>query len=105
MARVTNSIKQTVLKANEYSTEQLNLTDSKIRESEELIKKIEDEGNFNQTNIIAYKKQLIQEAKKEKKNQNKMERWLLGFLNVTTPTAFTDAEIDAIDPEIRTVEE
>ncbi len=105
MVRVANSIKLTVMMANDYIIKQINLTDRKIQESEGLIKKLQDEGVFTTANITSYKNKLIQDAKDAKKKQIKMERWLLNYLGITTiPTAYTDAQVDTENPAIRTHE-
>ncbi len=38
-------------------------------------------------------------------NNIKMYRWLLDDLSISVPDAYTDAEVDIINPEIRTLDE
>ncbi len=57
--------------------------------------------DFTQANIDARKTRLNTEGANEAKKSVQMFRWLLGSIGATVPVAFTDAEVDAINPEIR----
>jgi len=106
MARIDNTTRITVRNAQAYIEDQVHLTNNKLREAEDLIKKLTNEGTFTQADITTFKNKLLQDAKDAKKNQYKMERWLISFLNLgALPTAYTDVEVDAIDEDIRTHEE
>jgi len=54
----------------------------------------------------AYKDGLPAEVSQHEKDTEKMLRWVMKQLNIVgvPAVAFTDAEVDAIDPEIRTRE-
>jgi len=60
-----------------------------------------DDPKFTQT----YKDGRDAVAKASIANTVRMLGWLLGDLGITPPTAYTDAEIDAINPNIRQFED
>lgn len=67
--------------------------------------KFKDEKDTSGRLDITYQSGLNTSAKNDGKELVKMLRWLLKELGITTlPTAYTDAQVDAIDPSIRTVE-
>lgn len=105
MARKANTTKDLVLNAQAYIERQIHISNKALTDSERLIKELENAGNFTQSNIDSFKADKIQEAKDASRNAVKMFRWMLGKLSITTPTAFTDAQVDAEDENIRTVEE
>jgi len=105
MVRVANTTRNLVKQAQRYIQQQINISNIALRDSEQLIQILENAGNFTQTNINSFKSDKIQEAKAATTNAVKMFRWMLGELSVTTPTAFTGTQVDAIDENIRTFED
>jgi len=57
--------------------------------------------DFTQAKIDDRKTRLKSEGANETKKSVQMFRWLLTDLGVAIPAAFTDAEVDAINSEIR----
>jgi len=70
-----------------------------IQISKLLLNREEDLENIFST---TYKGTLDTTIKQKIANIVKILRWLINDLGLSTPNAFTDAQIDAIDPEIRT---
>ena len=68
--------------------------------------KFKDELDISGRIDTTYQSGLNTSAKDDGKDLVKMLRWLLKELGIATlPAAYTDTQVDAIDPEIRTVEE
>ena len=68
--------------------------------------KFKDEEDTSGKLDTTYQSGLNTSAKNDGKDLVKMLRWLLKELGITTlPAAYTNTQVDAIDPEIRTVEE
>ena len=68
--------------------------------------KFKDELDTSGRLDSTYKSGLNTSAKDDGKDLVKMLRWLLKELGITTlPAAFTNAQVDVIDPTIRSVEE
>ena len=80
---------------NQYMKGKLQLVNWKLN------READTSGHFDST----YQATLDSSAKADEGDIIKMLRWLAGDLSFTVPAAFTDAEIDAINPEIRTVNE
>ena len=92
--------------AQRYIEDQINKSNNALRNSEREVKRLTNEGIFSATDINAYKQKLINDAKDATKNAIGMYRWLLSELNISPiPRAFTDADVDAIDPEIRQIDD
>lgn len=64
--------------------------------------KLSDELDLGSKFKTSYLNGLDSSAKQNASNIVKMMRWMISDLGVGTPDAFTDAEVDAINEEIRT---
>lgn len=51
MARIPNSVRTTVMKANAYIERKVHETNAALKDSEDLVQRITEEGNFTPTNI------------------------------------------------------
>lgn len=95
MARVVNTAKQALSPTIDYIHNRVNDVDRFFDES-------------NQTDPpldTTYKNGRQPAYVVEAKNLVRMIRWYMTKYNITIPIAFTDAQVDAIDPDIRTHEE
>ena len=106
MTLIPNSTRVIVHEAQRYIEDQIQISNNKITQSETTINKLTQEGIFSTADINSYKSKLITDAKEATKNAISMYRWLLKKLNIApVPPAFTDAQVDEIDPEIRQVDD
>lgn len=96
MARVANPKRILVRNALAY-------IEQKIHEAnQKLVDELNQEGKFS----TAYVSGTDASAKTNVGESVKMFRWLLGYLNISPiPTAYTDAQVDAIDINIRTFDD
>ena len=77
---------------NEYIIKESRIANSLLREEEDIDDKYDD----------IYKASLDGTVKSHEANIVKMLRWLIDDLSLPTPDAFTDAQVDVINEEIRT---
>jgi len=104
MARVANTLARLAINSLDYINGQISISITSLGDADDLVRKLTDAGNFTPANITAFKNDKIQEAKDANTNALKMYRWLIGELSVTIPSAYTNAQVDGIDPDIRTHE-
>lgn len=104
MARIANTPREIARNALAHVENCIHQVNDHLREADEGIQRLTDEPttSFVQGNIDAYKTQL--EALAATKNTDAVAtyRWIMDEFSLTVPAAYTDAEIDAIDPDIRT---
>ena len=105
MARVANTLARLAINSLDYINEQINISLINLGDADDLVRKLTNAGNFDEDNITAFKNEKISKAKDANKNALKMYRWLIGELSITIPTAYTNTQVDAIDPEIRTFDD
>jgi len=105
MARVPNSARRKAQGFIGYATDKLRISNQCLRDSEQLVKRLTDEGVFDAANVTTFKNNKIQEAKDNFMSATKMILWGLGDFNVTVPAAFTDSEVDTENEDIRTHED
>jgi len=98
MALIPQTKRLKIVGALSYIDKQINLTIRRIAQEDEADNLLVD---FDQAKIDVRKTRLDTEAKSEAGKAVQMFRWLLDDLSVTIPAAFTDAEVDTIDPLIR----
>jgi len=92
MARIPQDKVGTIARATRYVTDKFRDMNEKFAEENEA------DARFKTT----YLSGLDADGKTDGADAVKMLRWLLGNLSVTIPAAYTDAEVDAINPDIRT---
>ena len=96
MARVDNSKRQLVLNALAVIENDIHSANRKLLEEQDPDNKLD----------ATYKANLDTSAKDDVKHAVQVFRWLIeDHFSLTAPAAFTDTDIDNIDPEIRTHEE
>ena len=96
MARIANTKKEIVLTINIEIQKRIRAANAKLQDE------LNIEGKFN----TAYIDSLDNSAKTDMKEAVQLFRWLIeNEFGLTPPSAFTDAEIDIINIEIRTHEE
>ena len=105
MTRVENSLAILARNSLEYIDREIDRAVTNLIEADELVRKLTLTGGFDAANITSFKTNRIDKAKEANKNALKMYRWLIGEMSITIPSAYTDAQVDAIDPEIRTHDE
>ncbi len=105
MARVANTLPVLAKNSLEYIVQQIDQAIGSLSDAEDLVRKLTIAGNFSTANITAFKNDKIQAAKDSNTNALKMYRWLITELSLTLQTAYSDAQVDLIDPEIRTHEQ
>lgn len=89
--------------ADQNKKTKIQLVNNYIQERSQLVsfmleREADSTGDFDST----YQSGLDAAIKAEETKLFKMGRWLLDNLGITPPAAFTDAEVDAINPKIRT---
>ena len=105
MARVANSLPILARTSLDYIAQKIDKAIVNLDEAEHLVRKLTLTAAFDTANITTFKNERIEKAKEANKDALKMYRWLIGKLSITIPTAYTDAQVDAIDTEIRTHDE
>ncbi len=105
MARVPNTARRKAQGFIGSSADRLRKANQCLRDSEQLVKRLTDEGVFTASNVTAFKNKKIAEAKTNFMEATQMILWGLGDFSVTVPSAYTDAEVDAEDEDIRTHED
>ena len=98
MALIPQTKLKKIIASLKYINDQNSQTIERIAQADESDDLLID---FTQAKIDVRKTRLTTEANVEAAKAVQMFRWLLGDLGVAIPAAFTDAEVDAIDPEIR----
>ncbi len=104
MARVANDKKTLTKGTLNYVSKQINTTNQHLVENDEGIQRLRDEPDvkFDTVTTDDYQKQLENLADTSSSEAVQMYLWYLNDQSIATPTAYTDAEVDAIDPNIRT---
>ncbi len=105
MARINNNMRTIARNAMAYMENQIHTANKRLKMVDEFDR--DNPGHtFTTANVTTYKNKLKQDAKASVQNTTKMIRWLFSEFNITTiPSAYTDAEVDAIDADIRTHED
>ena len=81
----------------------IELVNNYIQERAQLVSLLlEREADSTGAFDLTYQSGLDAAIKAEEAKLFKMGRWLLNDLGISAPVAFTDAEVDAINPRIRT---
>jgi len=104
MARIANNNRTITTRALGYVENQIHQINRALQRADELDTELAG-GNFTTANKNAFKTKLRDDAKTHNQNAVKMYRWLLDEMSIPTPTAYTDAEVDGIDKEIRTFDD
>ena len=104
MARISNTPREIARLSLAYIQNKINEVNNNLKDTEELIGRIQTEPTtaFTTSRINAFKTQLMNQAKTANSEAVSMYRWLLAEFNITIPSAFTDAQVDAINIDIRT---
>jgi len=104
MARVPNTMRDIAGEALEY-------IEDRFTDAKQLLEKIDGlngqlkGANFDPALVTTFKATLREDSKTNVVNATKMLRWLFTTFNITTiPPAFSDADVDAINADIRTTE-
>lgn len=107
MARVANPPRTIARNALGYIENKIHEVNKNLKDADDLITRLQNEPTttFTQANIDAFKTQLMDQAKTANSEAVKMYRWVLGEFSIPIPTAYTDAQVDAIDEDIRTFED
>jgi len=96
MARVANSKRIIVRNALAYIEDKIHAANNKLLEEED------SSGKYSS----GYLSGLDAGAKTDVKNATKMFRWLIQtYLGLSVPAAYTNTQVGALDPDIRTHEE
>ncbi len=106
MTRIDNNLKTRIRLANDYVKSKTFLVDRALQKLDDVQNELATEG-FTTANINAYKQRIRQKGLDELMKGIQMYQWILATdqLNQSLPTAFTDAEVDTENEEIRTHEE
>jgi len=105
MVRINNDTKTLMFEAQKYIKEEINFSIKALIDHRRLINQLKELGTLDQVQLDELKADYIQSAKTHGKNAVKMYRWFFGKTGITIPQAFTDVEVDEIDPDIRTTPE
>ncbi len=98
MALIPQTQAKKVILALEYVNNQNGKAIQNFAQSDEADNLVSD---FTQANVNARKTRLNAAGADEAKKAVQMFLWLLGDHGIVIPAAFTDAEVDAINSEIR----
>ena len=105
MARIENNKIEIIGLAQQYVREEIAQSSRALKQARNLIAQLKELGTFDQTQLDKLKTDLKNDVKEHTKNGLRMYRWMLAKNNITPPAAFTDAEVDGMDINIRTHEE
>ena len=94
MARVARAKIDIIIRASNYIADNIAAGNIKLEEERDPQSKLK----------TAYKSTLKDGANTDIINSLKMFRWLIKDLQLTSPSAYTDSEVDSIDEDIRTKE-
>jgi len=104
MARIANNLKTQILRANNYLKEKTIVVDNALKKLDEIDAELVPEG-FTAAKITAYKNKIRAEGTADFLKGAQMYQWMIDLINETVPVPYTDAEVDAEDPDIRTFED
>jgi len=105
MARLPNTTRFLVREALNYVTLNFNQANANLKKID-IFDEQTNLANFDSNQVTDFKTALRNQAKSDVRDGVKMLRWMFTELGITTiPTAYTDAQVDAIDENIRTHDE
>ena len=107
MARVANDRRTIARNSMAHTEGGIHANNTHLKEGDSGISRLKTEPTnaFDARKVDDYQTQLNTEGAREISKACQMLLWYIGDLGIPVPTAYTDAEVDAIDPDIRTHED
>ena len=105
MTRIDNTNREIQRASLDYIEREIRQALHDMKDADDEVTKLQNDGSFTAANITKFKNNKINSAKAHNQNAVSMYRWLLDEFNISIPAAFTDAEVDGKNLDIRTHEE
>ena len=106
MARVANTPRVIARNSMAHTEGGIHANNTHLKEGDTGITRLRDEPTvkFVRGTVDDYQSQLNTEGARAISKACQMILWYIGDIGIPVPTAYTDAEVDAIDEDIRTHE-
>ena len=104
MARIPNDTRTKAVRSQRHTENGIHANNTHLKEGDEGIVRLRAEPTnaFDARKVDDYQSQLNTEGAREISKAGQMLLWYINDLGIPAPVAYTDAEVDAIDIDIRT---